>query len=305
MLSSERSVRAGGQGEDQGMVTDADRNCTEVAQGLDGRCADRGVIEMRGLVAFAELYLDGIRASHPLSPEYQEEGAIRLLQEQFMGGHRKIGEAVVEFSGCPDGSPVGKNGGQIVEIAGGFSRGIVRFVEAELLIAPLIRPVPEQVNGGMTPPPLELRQIQVHQVEGMNILRDRAANRRAGFRSNAWQRQDVLVGIPPIILPPRQSIVSIQTIHPTGRRGVGGIPRLIVFHAGGVGMVDIVVDIGKIGVLRSIRHQAVRTTGNSQKLQSHIIPLRSILTDAPDGILLQRGIALDRLIQIPLEFRHG
>src|SRR5487761_264810 len=46
------------------------------------------------------------------------------------------------------------------------------------------------------------------------------------------------------MLAPGDAVVAKQPVHFARRRRVGGVPRLIVFQVGRVGMINVVVDVG-------------------------------------------------------------
>jgi inorganic triphosphatase YgiF len=69
-------------------------------------------------------------------------------------------------------------------------------------------------------------------------------------------------------------------------------------------VIKVVMNVGEVRILRTVGHQTVRALRDCQELETDIVPLGAVFTDTPDRILFQRRVALDRLIEVPLDLRH-
>src|SRR5579871_5350202 len=104
----------------------------------------------------------------------------------------------------------------MMEVYGGLTRGVVGFVEAELLVAGLVRPITQQVDRSIAPTPLELIQVEAQEIEGVDLLRDRPINRTSGLCRDPRQSEQVGSGVAGIVVRPGDAILAIQPIHLAG-----------------------------------------------------------------------------------------
>jgi len=70
-------------------------------------------------------------------------------------------------------------------------------------------------------------------------------------------------------------------------------------------MINVVVNVGLVGVFRSPGKESANALGNGQKLQADVIDLGAPFAYRPDGIFLQQRIAFDGGVQVALQLRDG
>src|SRR5262245_10903656 len=69
----------------------------------------------------------------------------------------------------------------------------------------------------------------------------------------------------------------------------------------GIGMIDIVVYVGIVGVPGSLGHQGFGAARDREELEANVISLRAGFRNRPDRILRKQPLAFDGLIQIALQ----
>src|SRR5258707_9375459 len=72
-----------------------------------------------------------------------------------------------------------------------------------------------------------------------------------------------------------------------------------------MGMIDVVVYVGVVGVLRAVGHRGLGTGRDSKKLKADVISLRAGLRDRADRIFRKYRVAIDGLVQVALKLCDG
>src|SRR5665213_480728 len=68
-------------------------------------------------------------------------------------------------------------------------------------------------------------------------------------------------------------------------------------------MIDVVVHVGVVRILRTIRHEGLSAGWNRKELKTDVISLCARFRDRPNRVFHERRVAFDRLVQITLKLR--